>query len=88
MQDELYGIIADICYFEKDEMHPALSVVDDLAISSVMIVEIIAMIEARYGFNIEEQIDELLGCELLGDMTTLITRLGEDYAVAQAALGR
>ncbi|AIQ47433.1 hypothetical protein R70723_17220 [Paenibacillus sp. FSL R7-0273] len=88
MLDELYGIIAEVCYFEKEEMHPALSVADDLAVSSVMIVEMIAMIETRLGFNVEEQVDELISCETLGEMTALVARLGKAYAAAQAMSGR
>lgn len=81
MQDKLYEIIAGVCYFDKEELHPGLSVADDLAITSVMIVEIIAMVESRLGVNLEEHVDELLGCETLGELTDLTTELSREQSL-------
>ncbi|WP_083705346.1 acyl carrier protein [Paenibacillus sp. FSL H8-0259] len=79
MQDKLYEIIASVCYFDKEELHPGLSVEGDLAITSVMIVEIIAMVESRLDVNLEEHVDELLSCETLGELTALTAELSSEH---------
>ncbi|AIQ58841.1 acyl carrier protein [Paenibacillus borealis] len=81
MQDKLYEIIAGVCYFDKEELHPGLSVADDLAITSVMIVEIIALVENELGVNLEEHVDELLGCETLGELTELTAELNREHSL-------
>lgn len=75
MRDKLFAMIAGICYFEESDMHPGLSIADDLAVTSVMIVEIIAMVEREWGVNLEEHVGELVGCAELGEMTDLIEGL-------------
>lgn len=78
MQNMLYEIIAGVCYFDQEELHPGLSIADDLAITSVMIVEYIAIVERRLGINLEKHVDELLGCETLGGLTGLTEELGRE----------
>ncbi|MBZ9609064.1 acyl carrier protein [Clostridium estertheticum] len=75
IQEKMFEIISDICYFNIEEMNLDLSVEDDLAINSVMIVEIVAMIENELGISIEESVNELIGCTTLGDMVNLIEGL-------------
>jgi len=78
VQEKLYEIIGGICYFDREDMHPGLSIEDDLAISSVMIVEIVAMIENTLGVNLEEHVNELIGCPVLGEMVQLIEQLYQE----------
>ncbi len=82
IEDKLYEIIAGVCYFDKEELHPGLSVANDLAMTSVMIVEMIADVEQRLGINLEEHVDELLGCDTLGGLTALTAELGLEQQVS------
>lgn|GEM_PF-826695 len=72
IQERIFKIISNICYFDIEEMSLDLSVEDDLAINSVMIVEIVALIENEFSVNIEDLINELISCTTLGDMVNLI----------------
>ncbi|WP_410511180.1 acyl carrier protein [Paenibacillus sp. BR2-3] len=81
MQEKLFEIIGSVCYFDREDMHPGLSVEDDLAISSVMIVEIVAMIENELGVNMEEHVNELIGCTVLGEMVQLIEQLYQEKSL-------
>lgn len=72
MKDTFIRIISEICFYEVEDMSFDLSINDDLAISSVMLVELAASLETELNINLESRMAEMVNCQTVGDMYELI----------------
>lgn len=75
MKDTFIRIISEICFYEVEDMSFDLSINDDLAISSVMLVELAASLETELNINLESRMAEMVNCQTVGDMYELIKRV-------------
>lgn len=74
IQEKFIAIISEVCFYDESEMNLNLSIQDDLAISSVMMVELIAELEGQLKINLEQKIDAIIECVTVGDFLLVVEK--------------
>lgn len=77
MKEHFLDIISEITFYERENLTFDLSLMDDLAISSVMLVELATMLEEAFFVSLENSIGEMLTCETVGRLYQYIKGLAE-----------
>lgn len=77
MKEQFLDIISEITFYERENLTFDLSLMDDLAISSVMLVELATMLEEAFFVSLENSIGEMLACETVGRLYQYIKSLAE-----------
>lgn len=70
-KDELRDVIAEVLDIDSPEIGDATSFIDDLEVDSLMALEIVVVLEKRYGVKLAESEMTTIGC--LNDAHSVIT---------------
>lgn len=77
MKERLLDIISEITFYERENLSFDLSLMDDLALSSVMLVELATVLEEDFSISLENSIGEIVACETVGKLYQYIRGLVE-----------
>ena len=68
MKEQFIQIISDISYYNIEDMSFDLSLLEDLALGSVMLVELVATLEETFMVSLENCMGEIVSCETVGEL--------------------
>lgn len=72
MRIQVIKILSEISFFEYEEMSDGLLLEEDLGMNSVMLVELVALLEIRSGIVVQDNMAELAECRSVGDILKFV----------------
>ena len=78
MKENFAAIVSQICFYDEKEITMELSLFDDLALSSVMMVELIAELEFSFHISLENKMNDIINCVTTGDLFQVVLKACEE----------